>query len=90
VKDDIRITYLDLGAVLAKQKQYADAATALRRAVELDPAQPNAHFRLGRVYQAMGNEAESRKEFAKVRELHEKADESLASKMSAVPPPLPQ
>jgi len=58
--------------------------------VELDPAQPDAHYRLGRVYQAIGNAAESQKEFAKVRELHEKADEPLASKMSAAPPPLPQ
>jgi tetratricopeptide (TPR) repeat protein len=89
-KNDIRIAYVDLGAILAQQKQYAEATTALRRAVELDPAQPDAHYRLGRVYQAIGNAAESQKEFAKVRELHEKADEPLASKMSAAPPPLPQ
>jgi len=58
--------------------------------VELDPAQPDAHYRLGRVYQAMGDAAQSQKEFAKVRELHRKADEPLASKMSSAPPPLPQ
>ena len=90
VKNDIRIAYVDLGAVLTQQKQYKDAVTALRHAVELDPSQPDAHYRLGRTYQAMGNSAESQKEFAKVRELHEKADESLASRMSATPPPLPQ
>jgi hypothetical protein len=38
----------------------------------------------------MGNSADAQKEFAKVRELHEKADEPLATKMSAAPPPLPQ
>jgi len=58
---------------------------ALQRAEKLDPAQPDAHFRLGRAYQAMGNSAASQKEFAKVRELHEKAEESLASKMSPAP-----
>lgn len=46
--------------------------TALQRAVELDPAQPDAHFRLVRLYQAMGNTPPAQKEFAKVRELHEK------------------
>jgi Tfp pilus assembly protein PilF len=89
VKNDIRIAYLDLGAILTQQKQYKDAIIALRHAVELDPAQPDAHYRLGRVYQAMGDEVQSQKEFARVRELHQKA-ESLASKMAVAPPPLPQ
>jgi Flp pilus assembly protein TadD len=79
-----------LGTILTRQKQYGDAITALRRAVDLDPAQPDAHYRLGRVYQAMGNARRSEKEFARVRELHQKADESLASKMSTAPPPVPQ
>jgi tetratricopeptide (TPR) repeat protein len=70
---------------LAEQKHYAEAIVALQRAEKLDPSQPDAHFRLGRAYQAMGNTAASQKEFAKVRELHEKAEESLASKMSAAP-----
>jgi Tfp pilus assembly protein PilF len=63
---------------------------ALRRAVQLDPAQPDAHYRLAHLYQDMGKTAESRREFAQVRELHEKADEPLAPKMSATPPPLHQ
>jgi Flp pilus assembly protein TadD len=79
-----------LGAVLAQRQQYADAVTALQRAVELDPTQPDAHYRLGRVYGSMGNAVAAQKEFARVRELHEKADEPLLSKMSAAPPPLPQ
>ena len=54
------------------------------RAVQLDPTQPDAHFRLGRLYQAMGNTADAEREFAKVRELHEKADD-LASKMARSP-----
>lgn len=35
--------------------------TALQRAVELDPAQPDAHFRLVRLYQAMGNTPPARR-----------------------------
>jgi hypothetical protein len=35
--------------------------TVLQRAVELDPAQPDAHFRLGRLYQTMGNTLAARR-----------------------------
>jgi tetratricopeptide (TPR) repeat protein len=90
ISDSIRIAYVDLGAVLTQQKQYGDAIAALRHAVELDPAQPDAHYRLGRAYQAIGNAEESQKEFAKVRDLHEKADDPLASKIPTAPPPVPQ
>jgi tetratricopeptide (TPR) repeat protein len=90
LKDDIRIAYLDMGTILAQQKRHDEAVTALQRAVALDPAQPDAHYRLAHVYHDMGKAAESEREFAKVRELHEKADDSVASKMSAAPPPLPQ
>jgi hypothetical protein len=34
----------------------------------------------------MGNTSASQKEFVTVRELHQKADEDLTSKMSASPP----
>ena len=87
-KKDIRLAYIDMGAVLTEQMHYPEAVAAFRRAVELDPAQPDAHYRLGRAYQAMGKAAESQKEFAKVRELHQKADEPLALKISESPPPL--
>jgi tetratricopeptide (TPR) repeat protein len=87
-RGDIRIAYIDMGAILTDQKHYPDAITALQHAEKLDPAQPDAHFRLGRVYQAMGNKTASQREFAKVRELHEKADESVTAKMPGPPPPL--
>ena len=88
--NDIRIAYLDLGAILTQRGEYPAAITALKRAVELDTEQPDAHYRLGRAYQATGNEAAAQKEFAKVRELHDKSEEDVARKMSASPPPLPQ
>jgi predicted Zn-dependent protease len=73
-----------------EQKHYDEAVTMLQRAVKLDGTQPDAHYRLARVYQAMGNTAEAKKAFAEVRELHRRADEPLASKISDAPPPLPQ
>jgi tetratricopeptide (TPR) repeat protein len=85
LRDDIRIAHVDLGSILAQRGQNQEAIAALQRAVKLDPAQPDAHFRLGRVYQAMGNSAAAQKEFATVRELHQKAEEDLTSKMSPSP-----
>jgi TolA-binding protein len=56
--------------------------------VRLDPAQPDTHFRLGRLFQAMGNGTAANAEFAKVRELHQKAEDAVQEKMSGAPPPL--
>jgi tetratricopeptide (TPR) repeat protein len=88
LNSDIRIAAIDLGVVLAQQKQYQEAVAAFQHAVALDPAAPDAHYRLAQVYREMGKDAESRKEFARVRELREKADEDMVRKMASVPPPL--
>jgi Tfp pilus assembly protein PilF len=80
-RKDIRVAYLDLGAALMQLKKYPEALTALQRAVEMDGTQPDAHFRLGRLYQVMGENEKAKVEFAKVQQLHEKADEDVASKM---------
>ena len=84
-RNDIRVAYVDMGAILIQQEQHKDALTALRRAVVLDPAQPDAHYRLGQLYRTMGNTTAAQVEFNKVHELHEKADEGVASKMSVSP-----
>jgi tetratricopeptide (TPR) repeat protein len=85
-KPDLRIAYVDLGAVLAEQKQYPDAISAFKRAIALDPEEPDAHFRLGRAYRATGKIAESEKEFAEVKRIHQHTEEDLARKMSPKPP----
>jgi tetratricopeptide (TPR) repeat protein len=91
LKNDIRIAAIDLGVILAQQKQYAEAVTALQRAVAIDPSEPDAHYRLAQVYREMGKAEESEKEFATVRELKEKKDrqdEDMVRKMSSSPPEL--
>ncbi len=85
---DIRIAYADLGAIYTEQKKYPDALAALQQAVKLDPAQPDTHFRLGRLHQAMGNTAAANQEFDKVRELQKKAEANVMEKMGSAPPPL--
>jgi len=86
-KKDLRIAYLDLGAVRMQQKQFPAALKALQRAVELDSTQPDAHYRLGRVYQALGNAAEAQREFSKTRALHQKADAAVV--LTKPTPPVP-
>jgi Tfp pilus assembly protein PilF len=71
-----------MGAILTEQKRYQEALAALLRAERLDPSQPDAHYRLAHLYRDMGNNAASQKEFAKVRELHQKEDEAVDSKIS--------
>jgi tetratricopeptide (TPR) repeat protein len=87
LQPDTRLAYMDIAGILVDQKKYQEALAALQHAVKLDPPQPDGHFRLGHVYQLMGNEAEAEKEFAKVRELKEKKDEDVASKLSKSPSP---
>ncbi len=81
-RQDIRIAYFDLGVIYTAQRKYPEALDALRRAEMLDPQRPDVHYRLGRLYQAMGNSVESQKEFDRVKELHEKTEEDVAKKMS--------
>jgi len=84
----IRIAHADLGAIYAGQKRYQDALAEFQAAVKLDPDQPDTHFRLGRLYQAMGNSSAAQQEFARVQELHKKTEDDLLEKMSGAPPPL--
>jgi len=88
LKSDLRIAYLDMGIILADRKEFPEALAALRRAEQLDPSQPDAHYRLGRIYKQMGDSAASEREFAKVRELHEKDQGDIVRQMSNSPPPL--
>jgi len=75
LQSDIRIAYLDIGDILAQQKKNREALAALLRAEQLDPTQPDAHYRLAKLYRAMGNTAAAEREFAKVNKLQEKAED---------------
>ena len=57
ISPSLRIVETDLGAIYLQQKKYKSAETALLRAVGLDPRQPDAHYQLARLYQALGDKA---------------------------------
>jgi Flp pilus assembly protein TadD len=56
---DLRVAYMDLGAVFTQQKNYIEAIDAFQHALKLDPEQPDAHYRLARLYQLTGKKTES-------------------------------
>jgi Flp pilus assembly protein TadD len=74
LQTDNRLAYLDLARIFVDQKRYEQAQKALSQAIRLDPSEPDAHFRLGRVLQQLGNSAGAEKEFATVRELKQQKD----------------
>ena len=55
---------------------------ALQHAVKLDPTQPDAHYRLARLYSQLGQKEKAAQEFAKTKELHSKTEDSLIQKVS--------
>jgi tetratricopeptide (TPR) repeat protein len=60
--------YIELGSVLEKQRDYAAAIAAFRRAADLAPKNPIPHYRLARLYARTGDSARADAE----RALHEK------------------
>ena len=72
LRDDMRLAHIDIGVILTGQKRYQEALAALLRAQKLDPGQPEVHYRLGRLYQAMSNVDAAKEEFARVQPLHQK------------------
>ena len=63
-----------LGFTEAVQKQYADAAQTLQRAVELRPRSHVAHFNLARVYLALGDRSKALQEATTAMSLHPSQD----------------
>jgi Flp pilus assembly protein TadD len=68
--------------VYSNQKKNQEAIKALLHAEELDPREPDAHYRLGRVYMSQGDKLKADREFAKTKELHNKTTESLIQKVT--------
>jgi len=75
---NMRLAHLDLAIVLAAKNDSGEAARHFREAIRIDPSQPDAHYRLGRLWSSLGREHDAQDEFDKVQKLA--AEES--------PPPL--
>lgn len=86
--DRLRVVYVDQGAIYMQRKKYKEAQAALLRAVALDPVQQDAHYQLGRLYQALGKTDLAKNELLKVQKLHKEAEDNLVGKIAASPPAL--
>lgn len=79
------MAHRDLGIVYAEQDHKQDAAAEFQAAIRLAPNDPNAHWRLARLYRSMGEVAKAKAEFDKTQNLNKAEDEHLLKVMSAIP-----
>ncbi len=77
--------HLDLGIVYAGQGKNEAALVEYQKAVKLKPSEASAHWRLARLYRAMGRTQEAKAEFEKTKDLNKAEDERLLKIMSAAP-----
>jgi tetratricopeptide (TPR) repeat protein len=82
LQNDLRLAYFDLGCVDENQNHDQDAIHSFERAEALDPSQPDAHYRLARLYRATGQHQKAQAEFAKTRSLHAKRQDTLIQQVS--------
>jgi Tfp pilus assembly protein PilF len=75
IDKDLRIAHFDLGILLTDEKSYDAAIQEFREAIRIDPKRSEAHYRLARLYQQLGRQAEAAPEFAMVKKLQEKSEE---------------
>ncbi len=55
----------------------------LKTAARLSPEDPAPHWRLARIYQAMGNKTAANLEFQKTSSLHKAANDTILSQLKA-------
>lgn len=76
------LAHLDLGIVWADAGRNDDALHEFLQAEKLKPNDVDVHWRLGRLYRAMGKKQESVEEFNKANSLNRQADEDLYKKIA--------
>jgi tetratricopeptide (TPR) repeat protein len=77
--------HLDLGIVYADADRKQDALEQFQAAARLAPSDVNAHFRLGRLYMAMGKKAEAKLELDKASSLNKATNDGILKMMSGLP-----
>ena len=76
------LAYLDLGILAANDGRNDDALRAFLAAEKLTPNDVNVHWRLGRLYRAMGRKEEAKIELDKASNITKSADQELYKKIS--------
>ena len=78
----LSLGHLDLGILYTDGERWADALRELSAAARLAPEDMDVHWRLARLYKAMGKKTEAEAEFHKTSGLHKLADDALINKIS--------
>jgi tetratricopeptide (TPR) repeat protein len=76
------LAYLDLGILAANDERNDDAVREFLAAEKLIPNDVNVHWRLGRLYRAMGRKEEANVELDKASTITKSADQELYKKIS--------
>jgi tetratricopeptide (TPR) repeat protein len=82
LRSDIRIAHFDLGISESDRKNYDAAVRQFERAIALDPDQADAHYRLARLYIAMGRKTEGEAQLKVIKELHADRNRDLIVKIT--------
>lgn len=78
----IEVAYLDLGVIDDNAGRHADALRELKVAEKLSPKDANVHWRLGRLYKAMGDAQKAKVEFSQTRSIIQAADTALVNRLN--------
>ena len=78
---EMELAHLDLGIVEADAGKNDAAVRELKLAIKLAPNDIKAHYRLARLYQAMGRKQDASLEFEKTKTLTKAADETVFSQL---------
>jgi tetratricopeptide (TPR) repeat protein len=82
----LRLAQYDLGVVDVSEKKYAQAEREFKRAMVLDPNQPDAYYRLAQLYRLESRTDLERRMLQKVSQLHEATRASLMEEISGESP----
>jgi tetratricopeptide (TPR) repeat protein len=88
IKQDpsLGLAHLDLGIVAVNEGNNDEALREFLAAEKLIPDDVNVHWRLGRLYRAMGRKAEAKAELDKASSITKSADQELYRKMAGSQP----
>lgn len=81
ISPQMGLAHLDLGVIEADAGNNDIAVRELKLAAQLSPTDVKPHYRLARLYQAMGNKQEAAAEFAKTKALTKAADDTVFNQL---------
>lgn len=81
INPQMGLAHLDLGIIEADAGNNEMAVRELKLAAQLSPSDINPHYRLARLYQAMGRKQEAAVEFAKTKALTKAANDSVFNQL---------